>query len=110
MKRRIANTCLVLGSTLPLVACAGPAPSPSQEEQVAQASEAVTSTWTQIQTPFPGGQSTGNIVLLPDGRVLASGPETSNSWWTLTPDATGSYRVGSWTQVASSHFGTIFGP
>ena len=114
MQRRNSKWSLLVGSTVTLVACAGPAPAPGEEEPVEQASQAVTSSWTQIQAPFPGAtanaKSPGNVALLPDGRVLASGPETSNSWYTLTPDASGSYRLGTWTQVASSHFGTIFGP
>src|SRR3954470_8247821 len=113
MQRRNSKLCWLVGS-VPLLACSGPAPFPSEAEHVEQVSEAATSTWTQIQQPFKGingsGKSPGNIALLPDGRVLASGPETSNSWYTLTPDALGSYRAGTWTQVASSHFGTIFGP
>ena len=35
-----------------------------------------------------------------DGTVLAQGYKSSD-WWKLTPDNTGSYVNGTWTQVAS---------
>lgn len=35
-----------------------------------------------------------------DGTVLAQGDNLSD-WWKLTPDNTGSYQNGTWTQVAS---------
>ena len=38
--------------------------------------------------------------LLTDGRVLAQGYNDSD-WWLLTPDNTGSYVNGTWTQAAS---------
>src|SRR4051794_14127791 len=49
----------------------------------------------------------GMMFLLTDGRVLMSewalpgGPAT-NHWWTLTPDAGGSYQNGTLTRVADS--------
>src|SRR4051812_20447703 len=49
----------------------------------------------------------GMMFLLTDGRVLLSewalpgGPAT-NHWWTLTPDASGSYLNGTLTRVADS--------
>ncbi len=42
--------------------------------------------------------------VLTDGRVLAQGYST-NSWYTLTPDNTGSYLNGTWTTVASGPAG-----
>ncbi|MGC2111047.1 MAG: hypothetical protein WA655_16120 [Candidatus Korobacteraceae bacterium] len=44
-----------------------------------------------------GGQLTFQLT---DGRVLAQGYNDSD-WWILTPDITGSYVNGTWTQVAS---------
>jgi hypothetical protein len=62
--------------------------------------------WTKITTKPP--VSVGSMVLLTDGRVLAhSEPNCSGctgnyqNWYTLTPDNTGSYIKGTWTQVAS---------
>lgn len=52
--------------------------------------------------------SVGAMFLLTDGRVLVhSEPNCSgctgnyNTWYTLTPDATGSYVNGTWTKVAN---------
>ncbi len=42
-----------------------------------------------------------SVFLLTDGRVLVQdGSLTQVGWWTLTPDITGSYINGTWTQVA----------
>ncbi|HEX4455323.1 MAG TPA: hypothetical protein VH143_30900, partial [Kofleriaceae bacterium] len=42
----------------------------------------------------------GLAQILTDGRVLAEDADATD-WWTLTPDKTGSYLNGTWTQVAS---------
>jgi hypothetical protein len=62
--------------------------------------------WTKIKT-LPS-VSVGAMLLLTDGRVLVhSEPNCSGctgnyqSWYTLTPDNTGSYINGTWAQVAS---------
>ena len=41
-----------------------------------------------------------NPILLTDGTVLAQ-DEGSQDWWRLTPDLSGSYVNGTWTQIAS---------
>ena len=42
------------------------------------------------------------VYLLTDGTVLAqNGDRTVPGWWKLTPDQSGSYINGTWTQVAS---------
>jgi hypothetical protein len=48
--------------------------------------------------------------MLTDGRVLVSGPERSNNWYTLTPDAAGSYQNGKWTSLGTSPLGRLFHP
>jgi hypothetical protein len=47
--------------------------------------------------PLDGIQITFQLT---DGTVLAQG-QNSSDWWKLTPDNTGSYVNGTWTQVAS---------
>ena len=42
----------------------------------------------------------GTSLLLTDGTVMVQDAGTPN-WWKLTPDITGSYASGSWTQLAS---------
>src|SRR5215469_17508312 len=65
-----------------------------------------TAFWTKATNAPPA--SVGAMLLLTDGRVLVhSEPNCSgctgnySSWYTLTPDDTGSYVNGTWTQVAS---------
>ncbi|HEV2171835.1 MAG TPA: hypothetical protein VGR40_12850, partial [Candidatus Binatus sp.] len=57
--------------------------------------------WTPLnnQPPF---HAAANIYLLTDGRVMAEDATLTNvAWWTLTPDITGSYINGTWTEVSS---------
>jgi hypothetical protein len=62
---------------------------------------AQTGTWTPVATNAPS--SVGLLLLLSDGSVMAAGAGTSSTWFKLTPDATGSYVDGTWTQLASMH-------
>jgi len=39
--------------------------------------------------------------LLTDGTVMFQGGTTATNWWKLTPDSSGSYLDGTWTQLAS---------
>src|SRR4051812_13589099 len=45
----------------------------------------------------------GLPLLLTDGTVMFQGSSFSD-WWKLTPDATGSYVDGTWSQLASIPF------
>jgi hypothetical protein len=67
---------------------------------------ATTAFWTKASNAPP--VSVGAMLLLTDGRVLVhSEPNCTgctgnySNWYTLTPDNTGSYVNGTWTQVAS---------
>lgn len=64
-------------------------------------------TWTPV-TSKPTF-SPGTALMLTDGRVLVQDSDASD-WWTLTPDLTGSYINGTWTQVASlpSGYGPLY--
>jgi len=56
----------------------------------------------QTLTPL-ANQPPDGIVLtfqLTDGTVMAQG-DNGNDWWQLTPDITGSYVNGTWTQLAT---------
>jgi hypothetical protein len=46
---------------------------------------------------FPGA---GNPLLLTDGSVIVQDAGCPD-WWRLTPDSSGSYANGTWTQIAS---------
>lgn len=57
-------------------------------------------TWTAV-TNAPSGISL--MLLLTDGSVMCAGAGTNNTWFRLTPNASGSYVNGTWTQLASMH-------
>jgi hypothetical protein len=68
--------------------------------------------WTPVQNvPNIGA---GAMALLTDGRVLvhdeSGNTGTWQNWWTLTPDSSGNYATGTWTQVAStsSSYGPLY--
>ncbi len=61
--------------------------------------------WTQLANLAPSDQGTSTMLLLSDGTVMVQGggnPTTvTKTWYKLTPDATGSYVNGTWSQMAS---------
>ncbi len=59
-------------------------------------------TWTAL-AHIPPTTNVGTMELLSDGTVLAATPNFSvaNIWFKLTPDASGSYVNGTWSQMAS---------
>jgi hypothetical protein len=61
-------------------------------------SAALAQTVTQLKHQAPDGAQL--TFLMTDGTVLAQGFSDSD-WWKFTPDNTGSYVNGTWTQVAS---------
>ncbi len=62
-------------------------------------------TWTPLTNPAPFSANTA--FLLTDGTVMVQSTESGN-WWRLTPDNTGSYLNGTWSQLASMPSG--YGP
>jgi hypothetical protein len=54
----------------------------------------------------PDGTGGGIGFLLTDGTVIFQGNEASD-WWKLTPDNTGSYVNGTWSQIASFPSGYV---
>ncbi|MGB8542908.1 MAG: hypothetical protein WCD49_14860 [Candidatus Acidiferrales bacterium] len=71
-------------------------------KQNATANAAVAaSRWTPLNNqPFFLVDGASNPILLTDGSVLVQDTAFPD-WWKLTPDSTGSYVNGTWTQVAS---------
>jgi hypothetical protein len=55
-------------------------------------------TWAPLAHQPPFGA--GNPLLLTDGSVIAHNT-CAPDWWKLTPDASGSYVNGTWSQIAS---------
>jgi hypothetical protein len=63
-----------------------------------------TGTWVPLANQAP--DSIGVAVLLSDGTVMCSDASASSTnWYRLTPDEYGSYVNGTWSTLASSHFG-----
>jgi hypothetical protein len=64
------------------------------------------SPWTSLVNPPPFG-TPGTMLLESDGSVLVHNePDNNttggtNAWWKLTPDASGNYADGTWSQIAS---------
>ncbi len=61
------------------------------------------SPWQSGPKP-PGSPQLSNPLLLTDGTVIAH-VSCSGVWWKLTPDNTGSYVNGTWSQIASLQSG-----
>ncbi|MGH8323688.1 MAG: hypothetical protein ACRETD_07805, partial [Steroidobacteraceae bacterium] len=74
-----------------------PAPPPALRRSGSAAP--VGGTWTQGPSA-PGNPPLSNPLLLTDGTVIAY-VSCTGTWWKLTPDFTGSYINGSWSQIAS---------
>ncbi len=55
-------------------------------------------TWTHLTNKAPEAIST--MLVLLDGRIMAQG-NSDRTWYALTPDSSGSYANGTWTQLAS---------
>ncbi|WP_345629903.1 Kelch repeat-containing protein [Rugosimonospora acidiphila] len=72
-----------------LSAATGPAPR-------AAAQDSSTVPWQTLAQPAPFHPDTA--LLLTDGTVMAQDYATAN-WWKLTPDASGEYGTGTWTQL-----------
>ncbi|MBS0201650.1 MAG: hypothetical protein JSS49_02035 [Planctomycetes bacterium] len=62
--------------------------------------------WTRLANPYPIGNS-GQMLLLTDGTVIvqaSDGPLGQSAfWYKLTPDSSGSYINGTWSQIASTN-------
>lgn len=63
-------------------------------------------TWTALTIPFPEDVSKSGVqqpTLMLDGSVIVAAGAKNMHWYKLTPDSTGSYLHGTWSQIASSH-------
>jgi hypothetical protein len=61
--------------------------------------------WTPLTNLVPSDTGTSTMTLLSDGTVMVQGggtPQTvTKTWYQLTPDASGSYVDGTWSQLPS---------
>jgi hypothetical protein len=60
----------------------------------------ISGTWQPLTNAFPGKKFPDTALLLTDGSVIMHGGCTS-TWYRLSPDNTGSYVNGTWTQTAN---------
>jgi hypothetical protein len=63
-----------------------------------------TGTWTSLANLAPSSNGTGTMMLLSDGTAMVQGggsAGTANTWYQLTPNASGSYVNGTWSQLSS---------
>ncbi|HEX3998078.1 MAG TPA: choice-of-anchor D domain-containing protein [Pirellulales bacterium] len=71
-------------------------------------------TWTLVTGSNPTAAPTGTqaVALLSNGSVLVQqgSDAATNTWFELTPDATGSYVNGTWSTVSSSNVARLFFP
>jgi len=81
---RIAALLVVLASAALM---AGPAPKNAGQ-----------GTWANLTSLAP--DYTGTMLLLTDGTVMVQGYDPADNWMRLTPDASGSYLNGTWSDLA----------
>lgn len=77
-------------------------------EELEERALLVSGTWTQVVAP---PARVGTMMLLPNGTVMAQGgggDNTSNRWYNLTPDSSGSYATGTWRPLASMHTARLY--
>jgi hypothetical protein len=65
--------------------------------------------WEQLANSAPWTNGPGSQVLMTDGTVLVQDSCTPN-WFKLTPDSTGNYQDGTWTEIAGmpSNYGPLY--
>src|SRR5258708_2619215 len=74
--------------------------------------ELLTGTSAPLANPIPDPKGAQLAIQLSDGTVMvmASNGFATNTWYQLSPDSTGSYINGNWSQLASSNVERLFSP
>ncbi|HEV8001664.1 MAG TPA: kelch repeat-containing protein, partial [Planctomycetaceae bacterium] len=93
-------------------------PKPPSPTVVAQKSSApsvaptVSQTWTDMTNVVPNGDGGQLALLLSNGTLLVHGTNgnggVSADWYEVTPDSTGGYINGTWSQAASMNVGRLY--
>ncbi len=75
----------------------------------AERARALAGGWTPVTSVAPWSNGPGTEILMTNGTVMVSDYCTS-SWYSLTPDKTGSYINGTWTKMGSlpSGYGPLY--
>jgi hypothetical protein len=65
--------------------------------------------WEELANSAPWANGPGSQILMTDGTVLVQDSCTPN-WFRLTPDSTGNYQNGTWTEIAGmpSNYGPLY--
>jgi hypothetical protein len=65
--------------------------------------------WEALTNSAPWANGAGSQLLMTDGTVLVQ-DYCSPNWFRLTPDSTGSYQNGTWTEIAAmpSNYGPLY--
>src|SRR5437588_12649435 len=96
------RTAISLGAVVVTAAFLPPLTQPAEASVGADSGPAVLG-WQELTNPPPFNP--GAMFLLTDGTVMVQALEVNASgspdWWRLTPDSSGSYLDGTWSQVAS---------
>jgi hypothetical protein len=61
----------------------------------------LSSAWAPLANSAPSSTGTGTMMLLTDGTVMVQGGGTTNTWYQLTPNASGNYTKGTWGTLPS---------
>jgi hypothetical protein len=80
-------------------------PQPNASGPAATANLTAAGKWTPLVNPAP--ENIGVMLLLSDGTVMANG-YYDNTWYRLTPDSSGSYEKGTWSQLASMNYQRLY--
>jgi hypothetical protein len=70
-------------------------------------------TWTDMTNAVPNSDGSQLALLLPNGTLMVHGTTgngggESANWYKVTPDGTGGYANGTWTQLASMHVQRLY--
>ena len=79
--------------------------------ELLESRDLLSGTWTTLANLPPSSNGTGTMMLLTDGTVMVQGggsAGTTNTWYQLTPDGSGSYANGTWAPLASMHVGRLY--
>ena len=69
-----------------------------------------TTAWTDLTSALPNDDGAQLALLMPNGTILVHGGSGQDGveWYQLTPDSTGSYADGTWTQISNMNAGRLY--
>jgi hypothetical protein len=89
-----------------------PSPSVAEKSGAPSVAPTVSQTWTDMTNFVPNGDGGQLALLLSNGTLLVHGTNgnggVSADWYQVTPDSTGGYINGIWSQAASMNVGRLY--